>query len=359
MANNRPRLSNLAWQRLRNGAVLCPHPLALTEDYRLDDRHQRALSRYYLDAGAGGLAVGVYQTQLAIRHPDHDLFHNVLEIAAEEMHQHEQKHPGKPIIKIAGIFGPTEQAIHEAQLAFDLGYDLGLLMDGHEMDASLSQLVERAEAIAEILPLIGYQPPLHRKPPIYPYAFWRRFCEITNVAAIVAAGPPHSTLNIVRAVVDSEREKTLALYTGNSQTALIDLITPYRFHRQQQLIEVRIVGSMLDDWCYWTHKAVEQHTATQRLNENREAPMQDYLLLNAQLDDCHAAIHDAENGYQGEIAGVLEILRRQGLVSNTVCLSQSSGLSEGQTVEIDRILSTYPHLSDIDFTTKRINRWLL
>jgi len=327
----------VTWRdRLREGAVIPAHPLALTAERKLDERRQRALTRYYLAAGAGGVAVGVHTTQFEIR--DCGLLAPVLELAMEELRRAES-------IRIAGIVGNTAQALKEAEFAARLGYHAGLLSLGAMASASVPELLEHARAIASVIPLFGFylQPAVGGR--VLPYEFWRAFAEIENVVAIkIAPFNRYQTIDVLRAVAESGRE--IALYTGNDDNILLDLLTPYRFGDTT----LRIVGGLLGHWAVWTRRAVE--LLEQRCNLN------DSLRLAIEITDSNAAFFDAANGFRGCIAGIHEVLRRQGLLAGRWCLNPREDLSPGQMEEIDRVYRAYPHLNDDTFVREHLDEWL-
>ncbi|HTP86698.1 MAG TPA: dihydrodipicolinate synthase family protein [Bryobacteraceae bacterium] len=329
---------------LRQGHVIPAHPLALDAARKLDERRQRALTRYYLAAGAGGVAVGVHTTQFAIRDPQIGLFQPVLELAMEELR-------GRSIAKIAGVCGRTEQAVREAETARRLGYDAVLLSLGAMREASIAELLDHVRAIAAISPVIGFylQPAVGGR--VLPYAFWRRFAEIENVVAIkIAPFNRYQTLDVARAAVESGRAKEIALYTGNDDNIVIDLLTAFDFGGEQ----VRIVGGLLGHWAVWTHTAVRQLAELKSLTN--AAPST--LTLAQQITDANAALFDAANGFHGCIAGLHEILRRQGLLEGRWCLDPNEDLSPGQSDEIDRVWRAYPHLNDDRFVEEHLHEWL-
>lgn len=315
---------------LLEGLVIPAHPLALTAQRKLDETRQRGLTRYYIDCGAGGVAVGVHTTQFAIRDPEVGLFRPVLELAAEEMND-----AGRPLVRVGGVCGATSQAVSEAGLLRDLGYHAGLLSLGALQEASEDDLVAHCQEVASVIPIIGFylQPSVGGRP--LSYAFWRRFAEIENVVAIkIAPFNRYQTLDVVRAVVNAGRED-VALYTGNDDNIVADLLTPFRFDG----IERRIVGGLLGHWSVWTRHAVELH----RLCRNAEASPE-LLRLGVEVTDCNAAVFDAANGFRGCIAGIHEVLRRQGLLAGLWCLDERETLGPGQMAEIDRVYRAYPHL---------------
>jgi dihydrodipicolinate synthase/N-acetylneuraminate lyase len=331
---------------LLQGHVIPAHPLALNAARKLDERRQRALTRYYLAAGAGGIAVGVHTTQFAIRDPRFALFEPVLELAIEEMSQ-------RPIAKIAGVCGPASQAITETETARSLGYDAVLLSLGAMRDASEAELIDHARAIAMISPVIGFylQPAVGGR--ILPYSFWRRFAEIENVVAIkIAPFNRYQTLDVVRAVVESGRAKEIALYTGNDDNIVIDLLATFDFGGEQ----AGIVGGLLGHWAVWTHTAVGLLTS---LKSNRHTAIPaSTLTLAQQVTDANAALFDAAHSFHGCIAGIHEILRRQGLLKGRWCLDPDEDLSPGQSEEIDRVCRAYPHLQDDRFVQEHLYEWL-
>ena len=339
---------------LARGVVIPAHPLALTAQRRLDERHQRALTRYYLDAGAGGLAVGVHTTQFEIRQPEHGLYRPVLELAAETARAWRSDSPA-PIALVAGAIGPTAQAVAEAEVAASLGYDVVLLSLGALRDASDEELIVHCRAVAEVLPLFGFylQPAVGGR--VLGYRFWRAFAEIERAWAIkIAPFDRYRTLDVVRAVGDSGRTD-LALYTGNDDAIVADLVTP--FPGAGGATSRRIVGGLLGQWAVWTHSAVR---LLDRARAARESAHIDAQLLRdgAALTDANAAIFDAPNAFAGCIPGIHEVLRRQGLLRGTWCLDPHETLSPGQADEIARVQRAYPELADDGFVAERLESWL-
>jgi dihydrodipicolinate synthase/N-acetylneuraminate lyase len=339
---------------LAAGIVIPAHPLALTAERRLDERHQRALTRYHLDAGAGGLAVGVHTTQFAIRRPEHGLYRPVLELAAETARSWPAT-SSTPIALVAGAIGATAQAVAEAEVAASLGYDLVLLSLGALRDASDEALIAHCRAVADVLPLFGFylQPAVGGR--VLGYSFWRAFAEIERVWAIkIAPFDRYRTLDVVRAVGDSGRTD-LALYTGNDDAIVADLVTP--FPGADDAAPRRIVGGLLGQWAVWTHSAVR---LLDRARAARDAGNIDARLLRegAALTDANAAIFDAANGFAGCIPGIHEVLRRQGLLHGTWCLDPHETLSPGQADEITRVMRAYPELADDSFVAERLEAWL-
>ena len=329
--------------QLLSGLAIPAHPLALNAARRLDERRQRALSRYYIAAGAGGLAVGVHTTQFAIRDPKFGLFKPVLQLAAEEMNR-----ASRPLVRIAGVCGPTKQAVAEAQLLRELGYHAALLSLAALRDEDEDALIAHCRIVAEVITIIGFylQPSVGGR--VLPYAFWRRFAEIENVVAIkIAPFNRYQTLDVVRAVIDARRDD-IALYTGNDDNIVADLLTSFRFAGKER----RIVGGLLGHWSVWTKRAVEL------LDRCRHADATPELLrLGIEVTDSNAAFFDAANSFRGCIAGLHEVLRRQGLLEGLWCLDEHETLSPGQLAEIDRVYRTYPHLHDDEFVASQRDDW--
>lgn len=329
---------------LLKGLAIPAHPLALTAGRRLDERRQRALSRYYIAAGAGGLAVGVHTTQFIIHDPQVGLLRPVLELAAEEM-----KQSPCPLVRIGGLCGNTRQATREAVLLRDLGYHCGLLSLGALQNASDNELIEHCRAVAEVIPVIGFYLQASVGGRVLPYSFWRRFAEIEDVVAIkIAPFNRYQTLDVVRAVIEAQRDD-IALYTGNDDNIVADLISPFRFEGRER----RIVGGLLGHWSVWTRRAVEL------LNRCHEGVAHaDLLQLGIEVTDCNAAFFDAANSFHGCITGLHEVLRRQRLLVGTWCLDEREGLSPGQLEQIDRVYRSYPHLNDDSFVATHLDEWL-
>ena len=343
---------------VRKGCVIPATPLALTSDRKLDERRQRALYRYYLEAGSGGVAVAVHSTQFEIREPQYNLFKPVLEIGSEELTNPEFT-GGRPIVKIAGICGPTSQAVREAELAQSLGYDAGLLSLAALKNSDEDQLLEHCRAVAEILPIIGFylQPAVGGR--VLPYPFWRRFVEIENVIAIkMAPFNRYQTVDVVRAVADAGRQHQVTLYTGNDDNIIADLLTPYTFGMQSDAQTLRIRGGLLGQFCVWTKKAVDLLDTVHAIVDSGMAVPVSLLERNVQLTDANAVIFDAAHGFAGCIPGIHEVLRRQGLLANNLCLNPQEVLSPGQAEELDRVTAAYPWMQDNDFVRENLDKWL-
>jgi hypothetical protein len=337
-------------EALAEGVVIPAVPLALTRKRRLDERRQRALCRYYLAAGAGGLAVGVHTTQFAIR--DHGLYRPVLELVADEMSR------WATVIRIAGVCGATPRAVAEATLARELGYHAGLLSLAALRDAGDAELLTHCRAVADVLPLVGFylQPAVGGR--VLPFSFWRQFVEIDRLVAIkIAPFNRYQTLDVVRAVTEAGRDD-VALYTGNDDHIVLDLLTPFRFVVSGRFVERRIVGGLLGQWAVWTRRAVELLHECHALARQGGAAPAELLRLSAELTDANAAIFDAAHGFAGCVPGIHEVLRRQGMLGGTWCLDPRETLGPGQAPEIDRIWAAYPHLRDDTFVAEHRHEWL-
>jgi hypothetical protein len=330
-------ISNL----LQRGTVIPAHPLALHENLQIDEKRQRALTRYYMGCGTGGVAVGVHTTQFEIREPGINLFEPVLKIAAEEI---ELARLDRPFIKVAGICGPTSSALREAELAVKYGYHLGLVSMGGLAAYSETELIKRVEAIAAIIPVFGFylQPAVGGR--VLSYEFWREFAEIPNVQAVkVAAFNRYQTLDTVRAVCNSSRRNEIALYTGNDDNIVADLLTPYQFRVNGESIEKRFVGGLLG---HWAVGEIKQSIANDSLG------IEQLLTKGIEVTDMNAVIFDAKNSFKGCIAGIHEVLRRQGLLEGNWCLNPGEKLSVGQLEEIDRVYRFYSQYTDDAFAEK-------
>jgi hypothetical protein len=341
---------------LERGVVLPACPLALTARRTLDERRQRALCRYYAAAGAGGLAIAVHTTQFAIRDPKIGLLEPVLALTAEELTRADQRRE-EPLVRIAGVCGDTRQAEREAELARRLGYHAILVSLAALKDADEDRLIEHCRILGRIMPLIGFylQPAVGGR--ALPYSFWRRFLELDAVVAIkIAPFNRYQTLDVVRAAVESGRED-VALYTGNDDQIVIDLLTPFRFRCGDRLVERHIVGGLLGHWAVWTRRAVELLDDCHAAARANAVPAE-LLCRAAEVTDANAAFFDAANHFAGCIAGLHEILRRQGLFEGIWCLDHAETLSPGQADEINRVYRSYPYLNDDDFVAAGRDEWL-
>ena len=332
---------------LHQGVVIPAHPLALDQNLQLDERRQRLLTRYYMASGAGGVAVGVHTTQFEIRKPEINLLEPVLKIAAEEIEKAELK---RPFMKVAGIVGPTAQALKEAEMAVNHGYHLGLVSNGGLSAYSEVELIKRVEAISQIIPVFGFylQPAAGGR--LLSYEFWRDLVEIAGVQAIkIAAFNRYQTLDVVRAVCNSDRRNEIALYTGNDDNIVADLLTTYQFTIDGEQVERRFVGGLLGHWAVWTNKAVELLNEIKQSTAGNYSGIKKLLTKGIEVTDMNAVIFDAKNAFHGCIPGIHEILRRQGLLAGRWCLDSREELSPGQMEEIDRIYHSYPAYNDDEF----------
>jgi Dihydrodipicolinate synthetase family len=337
---------------LREGAVIPAHPLALNAARRLDRRRQRALTRYYIDAGAGGLAVGVHTTQFAVR--EAGLYEAVLEAAVEDGHAWAQR----PLVMIAGVCGRTRQALSEARAAVRLGYHAGLVSLAALQGESEDALVAHCRAVADEIPLVGFYLQTSVGGIVLGAGFWRRFAQIDNVVAIkVAPFNRYRTLDVVRGVAEAHAEERISLYTGNDDHIVLDLVTPYTIMRDSGAVTLRFRGGLLGHWSVWVRSAVELLARVKQ--ETRTGTVSDALLaLDGRVTDCNAAFFDVANAFRGCIAGCHEVLRRQGLLEGIWCLDPHEGLSPGQKEEIDRVCALHADLADDGFVQANLERWL-
>lgn len=341
-------------KQLHEGAVIPAHPLALTENRQLDEEGQRALTRYYMDAGVGGLAVGVHTTQFEIRNPRFNLFEKVLTLAMEEM---ERAQVADSFIKIGGISGPVEQALAEANFIKSLGYDIGLLSMGGLQNASEQELLTRTEKIAEIIPVIGFylQPAVGGR--VLSYDFWRQLADIPNIYGIkIAPFNRYQTLDVIRAVCHSVRNEEIAIYTGNDDNIVSDLLTTYRIAVNGKKVEKQIVGGLLGHWSVWTKTTVDLFKQIKDVRSKGLIPSE-LLTLGQEITDANAAFFDPNNQFKGSIAGINEVLTRQGLLKGRWCLLDKETLSPNQLEEINRVYADYPHLNDDAFVKENLAKW--
>jgi len=343
-------ITELNWRaRLAEGLVIPAMPLTLHSDGTWSQQHQKALLRYYVEAGAGGLAVGVHSTQFAIRSPAHNLFEPVLRHASETIEQC----ASHDFVRIAGLCGDTKQAQLEAAFAMESGYHCGLLSLTAFHDQSEQRALEHVRDIAKILPIVGFylQPSVGGR--VFSYQFWRQFCDIDNVVAIkIAPFNRYYTWDVIRAVIESGRDD-ITLYTGNDDNIIADLLTPFCWKGQTRFI----AGGLLGQWGVWTKRAVEllKEVQSARVSDRIDSR---WLTDNACLTDANAVLFDAANEFAGCIPGILEVLRRQGLAPSNRCLDPNETLSPGQAEELDRVCTAYPHLVDDDFVSENLERWL-
>lgn len=340
---------------LFNGTVIPAHPLALDAERNFDEFHQRLLTRYYVASGAGGIAVGVHTTQFEIRDPEINLYEKVLSVAADEVSKIGLE---RPFIKVAGVSGPTEQAIKEAFIAKKHGYDLVLVSINGLGDWSENDLLDRAREIGKHMPLFGFylQPSVGGK--VLSEKFWNGFSEIPSVYAIkIAPFNRYQSLEVVRAVCMSSRGNDIAIYTGNDDNIVNDLLTTYQIQTDKGMVNKEIVGGLLGHWAVWTQKAVVLLENIKEIKKGDTQMSRTMLTENIRVTDANAAFFDAKNHFKGCIAGIHEVLRRQGLLKGIWCLDENERLSPGQKEEIDRVYGAYPDLNDDDFVRNNIEGW--
>lgn len=344
-------------EHLLAGQVIPAHPLALNSERKLDGRHQRALTRYYLAAGAGGVAVGVHTTQFEIREPQHALLQPVLALASQTIDEELARQP-RPFVKIAGLCGRTPQALEEAELACSAGYHAGLLSLAAWREANDFAILQHCRAVAATMPIIGFylQPAVGGR--VLSHGFWRDFVEIPNIVAIkIAPFNRYQTLDVTRAVAESGRAD-IALYTGNDDNIVVDLLTRFDFEVSGRRVQKRVAGGLLGHWAVGTRRAVQLLEEIKRVQQQEQISA-DWLTRAAAVTDFNAALFDAANGFAGCIPGIHEILRRQGLLRGVWCLNPHESLSAGQTAEIDRVSRAYPEFSDDDFVRQHLDNWLV
>ena len=343
-------------EKLKKGVVIPAMPLALNSKRKLDERRQRALIRYYLDAGSGGLAVAVHTTQFAIRNPQIGLYEPLLELAGEEFNRF-RANTGKPVIRIAGVIGKTQQAVSEATIALKHGYNAVLLSVAAFKDSDNKDIIRHCREIADIIPLVGFylQPAVGgRKLDVN---FWREFAAIENVIAIkIAPFNRYQTFDVIRGVIESGRAEEIALYTGNDDNILVDLLTEYAIPYGNKIVKKNIAGGLLGHWAVWTHSAVKLIESVHAGEFNND--VQRTLNLANRITDSNAAFFDSANNFAGCIVGLHEVLRRQGLLEGLWTLDPEEALSPGQMEEIDRVYKSYPELNDDAFVKKNLHRWL-
>ena len=342
---------------LRKGCVIPAVPLALDNDRKFDVDSQQRLMRYYVDAGAGGVAVGMHFTQFEIRNPGIDLFKPVLAASAEAADAQAAK-AGRPILKIAGISGGTESAVKQAEIAAELGYDFAIPSMAVFKGALDEDMLYHMKKIAEVMPLFGFYLLTGVGGIHLSYRFWRGVMELDNLYGIkIAPFNRYFTLDVTRALAESGRMDDITLYTGNDDSIVYDLITPFNYEVGGETRTVRIVGGLLGQWGCWTKKAVELLETCQAISEGKQPLTPEILSLSAEITDANAALFDPGNGFAGSIPGVNEVLRRQGLMQNALTLKPNEVMSPGQIEEIDRVLAAYPHLQDDDFVSANLNNW--
>ncbi|TVQ39093.1 MAG: dihydrodipicolinate synthase family protein [Spirochaetaceae bacterium] len=345
-----------ARKRFHNGLVIPAMPLALTPQRRLDQQSQRAVLRYYVDAGAGGIAVGVHSTQFAIRDTP-GFYQRILEFAYETVGEWSDRR-GRPMVMIAGICGEREQALSEARLARSRGYHAALVSLAALRNASVDLLVEHIRAVSREIAVIGFYLQTAVGGMMLSYDFWRRFAALDDVWGVkIAPFDRYATLTVLRGIADSGRADEVALYTGNDDTIVADLLTPFRVVGTQRTRTMRICGGLLGHWGVWTKRAVEIHRQCRELADSEAGVPAGMLTLAAEITDMNGAIFDAANGYAGCLPGIHEVLRRQGIFGGVTCLDREERMSPGQSEEITRVCRAYPHLTDDDFVNRHLAEW--
>jgi len=341
-------------QLLHSGTVIPAHPLVLNADRQLDEEKQRRLTRYYMAAGVGGVAVAVHTTQFEIRDTKHNLLEPVLRLAAEEV---DAAGLDRPFLKIAGVVGKTEQALKETELALKYGYDIALLGMAAFKTETEEEVLKHVSEIAKHIPIFGFYLQTSIGGRAYSYDFWKAFAEIPNVYGIkVASFNRYQTIDVVRGVCNSSRRDEVALYTGNDDNIVNDLLTAYRFDVGGQKVEKRFVGGLLGHWAVWTQKAVELHKSIREAVLSGTTDYAEYMARNIEVTDMNAAIFDPFNAFHGCIAGVHQVLVQQGLMDGIWCLNPEEDLSEGQLEEIQRVIKAYPHLVDDSFVAEFLEK---
>ena len=336
---------------LREGTVIPATTLALDENRQFDEAHQRLLARYYLEAGCGGIATAVHSTQFEIRLPQYNLFERVISTVVDEVRLYEEE-TGRVVARVCGVCGPVEQALKEAETARRLGFDAVLLSPGGLNSLTEEEMLDRTRAVAQVMPVIGFYLQTAVGGRVFSYDYWTKLAEIEGVIAIKCASfNRYTTLDVVRAVTLSSRADQITLYTGNDDNIVIDLLTKYRFEKDGKTVENGFRGGLLGHWSIWTSKVVEMF----QMLRNAE-PSAELLTLAAQVTDCNSVFFDAANGYRGCIAGMHEVLRRQGLIESICTLNPEETLSPGQAEEIDRVWAAYPHLNDDAFVREYLSR---
>jgi dihydrodipicolinate synthase/N-acetylneuraminate lyase len=359
MSADLPLPDSVLVDSLRDGIVIPAHPLALTAERKLDKRRQRLLSRYYLDAGVGGLAVGVHTTQFAIREPQHGLLRPVLELAAETIREHEEK-TGRRIVRVAGVCGQTEDALRDAELARELDYDLGLLNLSAFPEADDATLLAHARRIAEIIPLFGFylQPDIGGR--LLSREFFREFATIPNLIAVkMAAFDRGLTQEAIEGIEDSGRGDDVILYTGNDNFIIEDLTEGYLVSTAEGPKLRRMAGGLLGHWAVWAKAAVAtlELIKVARSRENFDPAA--FAELASQVTEMNHYLFDFDNGFRGCIPGVHEILRRQGLLEGTWCLNPDEILSKGQSEALTRVSKACPHMVDDAFVAENLDCWMV
>lgn len=346
----------IALKKLHEGTVIPATPLALDNERKLSEKGQRLLMNYYMYSGVGGIATAVHTTQFEIRKPEINLFEPVLKLVSEEIDKFEKEN-NTVLVKVAGVCGPTEQAVAEAKKAKEYGYDAVLLSPGGLNSYSEDYLIERTKAVVEIMPVIGFYLQTAVGGRIFTYDYWEKICAIENVVAIKCASfNRYQTLDVVRAAATSPRSDKITLYTGNDDNIVIDLITEYKFNENGKEYKKAFEGGLLGHWSVWTQNVVKMFDELKQVRGQKSISAE-YLTLAEQVTDVNSAFFDTANNFAGCIAGLHEVLRRQGLMENIFCLNPDETMSPGQLEEINRVYAAYPRLSDDEFIKANIAKW--
>ena len=336
---------------LRKGAVIPAHPLALDAERKFDAASQRAISRYYVDAGSGGLAVGVHSTQFAIR--EVGLYKPVLQLAIETA----REWTDRPLVMIAGAVGKTAQAVEEARTARGLGYHAVLLSLAALKGASEDELIEHCTAVSKEMPLIGFYLQTAVGGIALSRGFWSRFAAIDNVVAIkVAPFNRYRTLDVAFGIANAHAEERITLYTGNDDHIVADLVTPLVVRSGNREVTLRFQGGLLGHWSVWARGAVKLLEKL-KLAVASGPVTPEILALDSFVTDCNSVVFDVDHDFAGCIPGCHEILRRQGLMQTINCLDPHEKLSPGQSEGIDRLYAIYPELNDDAFVAANLERW--
>ena len=336
-----------ALEILHAGTVIPAIPLALNENREFDVESQRRMVRYYMAAGSGGVAAAVHSTQFEIRDPKHNLLRPVLETVISEMETFEAK-TGKVLVRISGVCGLAEQACKETQLAKELGFDAVLLSPGGLNALSEEELLERTRAVAKVMPVVGFYLQEAVGGRKLSREYWRQLADIPNVVAIkCACFERYRTQDLVKGVMESSRADEVALYTGNDDHIVLDLLTPFVHEGKKKYF----VGGLLGQWSVWTNRAVE---IFERCKAARESGMIDAELLTVaeHLTEANGAVFDVANRFAGCIPGLHYVLMKQGLMKGTWCLNPDEVLSEGQAELIDTLWRIYPEVADDAFVAE-------
>lgn len=343
-------------ENFRRGMVIPATPLALDMNKKIDVKHQKALVRYHIDCGVGGIAIGVHSTQFEIR--EHGVFEDLLKLVSDEIDSWSAK-TNKKILKVAGVCGAEEQALKEAKYAASVGYQAALLSLTALKGQNLDKLIAHCRKVAEVMPIIGFYMQTSVGGIVLPYEFWKEFATIPNVLGIkIAPFNRYKTFDVVRAICEAGKENDITLYTGNDDNIVVDLISEYKVATTSGIKSLRIKGGLLGHWCVWTQKAVELLSEIHQLIDSEKDIPQELLMRANQITDSNDAFFDSKNDFLGCISGLHEVLYRQGLMANTLCLSPKEVLSEGQAEEITRVYAAYPHLHDDAFVKANLSKWL-